>query len=185
MKSIFTKPREKYLVTYYVVELIESAIAQKGEDAPIDTVIPPVLKRAGYPPPYESSEVLDFIKALDRMKQVKSEKTGTGGPKSDKRTFGADFYSWVGSLSIDEALLKAVGYNYGLAEEYYKTLPYEAVDKIIELDTTSSWHQLQGVFEAVVIGMGGSLGKVQRETGDLQTKEGVKKMETSLKGLGF
>lgn len=187
MESIFTKKRGEYVVTYYLVELLERSIEQAGGNTDVEVFIPPVLKKLGYKPPYSQDSILQLLEDLNTMRKEKVEKQSNAStPKSSggKKTYGQDFFKWVDEVKIDGALLIAMQYDYEKAERAYKTLPYQVIDKIVDLNFKQIWYSMSNYYEAIVLGMGGSLGneKVDHGTGENTSLEDMAK---SLKSMGF
>ena len=189
METIFTQKRSEYVVTYYLVELLDRSIEQAGEGADVEQVLPPVLKKLGYKPPYTETAVMQLLQDLKAMEKAKVEQASRSPKKakSPKRSYGHDFFKWMEEVKVDGALLMALQYDYEKAEKAYKTLPYQVVDKIIDLKFKQVWHQMQSQFESVVLGMGGSMGSSSEVIDHAAGEENVSldDMAKGLKALGF
>jgi hypothetical protein len=191
---------KKPVISHLFLEAIEELITRDPETN-LRTALLHAIEAIGggnEPSTEELSDYADALQEFHRSRaQLISAKPAQASPeepltpltkKSSKKGRGSGFLRWIDSLKLEERLLLISDYDYDKAYHYYAKVPVEVVDRLWTLYVASRWNELDGMFEAVVYGMGGELkgGETKSEVHEKsKTAADEKERQATLKSIGF
>jgi len=177
MATVFLEERRRLEcgaipVTLMLIEVLgEMQQAITEEDADVHATIQAAVVSAGL---IEEDEMLTPEQIIDLVLRMqpkqKAEAPVEGNPqfgRRKKRVFGSDFLSKFDSWSLEDKCLYAANFDYVYARQLYCEFDKSVVERIlgVKLGLDAAINMTR--FEAVVFGMGGSMGSSREHSKDL------------------
>lgn len=164
MATVFLEERRReeqgnIPVTLLLIEILGTMQeAMQEEDADVYETLQAAVLEAGL---IEEGEILEPTQVIDlavRLQPKKVDPVTDERPRSRKRSFGSDFLAGFEKWSLEEKCIYAAGFDYEYARKLYCEYDKSVVEKIIGVRISLDAAFNQTRFEAVVFGMGGSMG---------------------------
>lgn len=177
MATVFLEERRRMEqgsvpVTLMLIEVLgEMQQAITEEDADVHATIQAAVVASGL---IEEDEMLTPEQVVDLVLRMQPKEKTEEAPKensqfgrSKKRVFGSDFLAKFDSWSLEDKCLYAAGFDYEYARRLYCEFDKSIVEKILGVRLGLDAAVNMTRFEAVVFGMGGSMGNTKEPAKDL------------------